>query len=509
VTGTLSNRHVRRMAAAAGIGAGASLGMSGVAQAADFTVGTLVDADTSADSNCFSTSNIDCTLRDAILISNSSVGVADTISFRSGLTGTITLGSDLPKITSPVSIDGPGADLITINGATHRIFDVKPANPGDPVLISGLTLTGAGAVGSTTDANRGGAVLNETGDLTLADSIITGNTTSDYAPGIYSGCDTNCGAAVHGVGYDANLTLTRMTVSDNTSTGSGGGAMYLNYGSATITSSTIEGNSAVWSGGIGIFYMQGPVSIENTTITGNSTTGATGQGGGVYVFYNPSGVTIENSTIAGNTAVSGAGVYDADAAVSPPRIAGNVNPVLKNTIVAGNSGPDLGGHNAAAFDSAFSLIGTISGASVNETVAGSDVTGANPMLGPLAGNGGPTETMLPLAGSPAIDKGCRFGATTDQRSLTRPVDLPDYNNSAAVGADGSDIGASELQTSPGGGDATGTQSPGSAICPPSPPPSGTTTPPGTTPPAAKKKCKKKKHKRSAQSSKKKCKKKRK
>jgi hypothetical protein len=61
----------------------------------------------------------------------------------------------------------------------------------------------------------------------------------------------------------------------------------------------------------------------------------------------------------------------------------------------------------------------------------------------LASNGGPTQTELPAASSPVIDKGNAFGLTTDQRGVQRPIDFPAIPNAA----DGADIGAVELQPS--------------------------------------------------------------
>jgi hypothetical protein len=473
------------MATAAGIAGGASLAWAGGAQAANLTVGTTND--TSSVSDC-ATDNTDCSLRQAIGLANADTTL-DVISFHSGLTGTITLGSDLPTITEQVTIQGPGASSITVDAATHRIFDVKPSTPGDPVSISGLTLTGGGAVASTTNPNRGGAVLNETGDLDLSDSLITGNNTTSYGAGIYSGCDTHCGAASNGDGYQANLVLTNSTLSGNHTTGAGGGGMYLNYGYATITSSTISGNTARWGGGIGLFNLQYGAFIEKSTISGNSATDVGAGGGGVYAYYNPDDLTIANSTISGNDADYGGGIYDHN---SSPTGGSHYNINVRSSIVAGNTGttgPDLYS-NGGTLDVDFDLIGNGAGATLNDTNPGSNIVGSDAKLGVLADNGGPTMTMLPLAGSPAIDKGTSFGETSDQRGLTRPIDLADYPNSTAASADGTDIGAVELQTSPGGGP--------------------TTTPPTTTPPtttAPKKKCKKK-HKRSASAAKK-CKKKKK
>jgi hypothetical protein len=63
------------------------------------------------------------------------------------------------------------------------------------------------------------------------------------------------------------------------------------------------------------------------------------------------------------------------------------------------------------------------------------------MLGALAGQGGPIQTHALPAGSPAIDAGDSFGATTDQRGSPRPIDFADIENRG----DGSNIGAFELR----------------------------------------------------------------
>jgi len=89
----------------------------------------------------------------------------------------------------------------------------------------------------------------------------------------------------------------------------------------------------------------------------------------------------------------------------------------------------------------FDLVQTMA-AREDGTISGSPLT-AGPMLGPLADNGGPTDTMAPVADSPVIDAGDSFGLATDQRGDPRPVEfagIPD-----AVGGDGADIGAVEVQ----------------------------------------------------------------
>src|SRR5262249_16103983 len=68
-----------------------------------------------------------------------------------------------------------------------------------------------------------------------------------------------------------------------------------------------------------------------------------------------------------------------------------------------------------------------------------DQINMDPKLGPLQDNGGPTWTMMPLAGSPAIDKGAGYAQSTDQRGQPRIYDYPIIIN--ATSGDGSDIGA--------------------------------------------------------------------
>jgi len=70
-----------------------------------------------------------------------------------------------------------------------------------------------------------------------------------------------------------------------------------------------------------------------------------------------------------------------------------------------------------------------------------DKINTNPLLAPLADNGGPTQTRALLAGSPAIDAGAFSGSTSDQRGLERPIDFTGIANAS----DGNDIGAFEYQ----------------------------------------------------------------
>jgi hypothetical protein len=210
-----------------------------------------------------------------------------------------------------------------------------------------------------------------------------------------------------------------------------------------------------------IFNMQGTLTIVDSTIVGNSAIGgldgvtdhAKGIGGAVF---NLNGAfTATGSTFAANTAANYAAqiynlVYDSHTA----RIA---QTTLRDTIVSGGLGPadlasvktafispsPLGSANADL--SQFDLVRQIATPGVDEmgTVTGAPLAG-DPLLGPLQDNGGPTPTMAPASGSPAIDAGSAFGLTGDQRGLQRPCDFASLPNAG----DGSDIGAVEIQTTP-------------------------------------------------------------
>jgi hypothetical protein len=475
------HRDSRRLMAAGGLTAGATLAMSGVAQAAPmtFTVGSLDD--TTGSTNCATATNTDCTLRQAITDAEANSG-DDTIVFRSGLTGTIHLGSRLPDITYPTAIQGPGSGQITISGDDlTQLMYVGGGADGIDVSISGLTLAN-GLAQSPPGERNGGAIFNYNADLTVTSSVLTGNRAlgSSINDG-YGGAICTCS------GEAGSLTIRNSTVSGNTAGGSGGG-VYTDSHPLYIEDSTFSGNHSYFRGGaISVCCAIADSEIENSTLAGNSATSTDyGQGGGIFATYGDYAVTLIGTTVAGNSGIRGGGVFsNAEGPV-----------ILEDTIVANNAGATLGPDLAGPVDAAFSLIRNTTDATVNETVPGSDIIGTDPLLGALANNGGQTQTMAPLCGSPAIDKGSAFSLTEDQRGLTRPVELPDYPNSTAAAADGSDIGAVELQTSPG------------TVC--TPPASGG-GPPAAPVKKKKKKCKKKKkHKRSAESAKKKkCKKKKK
>lgn len=311
---------------------------------------------------------------------------------------TITLTGEL-LIDRDITINGAGANLLTINANnTGRVFRITGGN----VNLSGMTITGGNGAG---DGN-GGGIANVGGNLTLTNSVVTGNTAPNLGGGIYS---------------TSALTISGSTVSGNTA------------------------NNASGASGGGI-HSTGSLLIVNSTVSGNSVPNGAGNGGGIFVANTTS---IVNSTITNNLAVgagSASGVF---------RSAGTVT--VRNSIIAANQNNTTTPDAAGAFDpaSAFNLIGNVGTATgfsaANQNQTGNGTSPLNPMLGGLGDNGGTTPTHALLAGSPAIDKGGAASVpfaefvlppvTTDQRGTMRPIDIASIPN--ATGGDGSDIGAFE------------------------------------------------------------------
>jgi hypothetical protein len=233
-------------------------------------------------------------------------------------------------------------------------------------------------------ATMGGGILNES-TMTLANSAVSGNylTTPD---GDCGGIDNNGGP----------LTITNSTISNNRAFNGGG---MLNNGTVTITNSTISNNSAQYAGG-GI-YNDDFMTVTNSTIAGNSAV----FGGGAFDGYGA--LTIINSTIAYNKGSQGGGLdiaYGGTAALYNSIVALNTNGgITPNDIsIDGETIPNTG---TVSSSSEFNLIGTGGSGGLLDGVKANQVGVANPGLAALADNGGPTQTVALVSGSPAVDAG--------------------------------------------------------------------------------------------------------
>lgn len=272
----------------------------------------------------------------------------------------------------------------------------------DPVYIVGCTFSG-------NSCQSGGAVGSIGTSYQIINSAIMGNMAVGNGGGI----------ANDGGRYD--LSLCGTTLSDNTATAYGGGLFYVsNDGTGTITidSSTVSGNRSTTTSHTGGLYLQGAKAvIRDSTVAAN----AAGFAAGIFATPNAAGNSLDlvNVTVTGQ---AGTGL-EIDPAISGTflnsTIAGNQRGIssgalveLTNSIVAGNSAGDCtAGHPSGGGNVQFPAGGTACTA---------DVTFADPQLGALADNGGPTQTLLPAAGSPAIGAANACPAD-DQRGQARPA----------------------------------------------------------------------------------------
>ncbi len=301
--------------------------------------------------------------------------VSDTIDFNTSQMGTNTItltqgsleliaGTGTTAGSGTITIDG-GAQVTVSGNNASRVFLV---DSGAQVALSRLTVE-AGQGGST--SGQGGGIFNN-GTLTLTEVTVSG--CSAYIAG--------------GIFNNSTLVLTDSTISGNSATNTGGGLIN-NYNTVTISNCTFTGNTAVYGGAI---ENLGALTISDSTISNNSDQKITGG--------------IDNAN-------------DAQAKLT-----------LQDTIVAGNTtgpvgDPDILG--TISTDNGNNLLGTDANNSSTDPNPGpNDVFSDVPKLAPLGYYGGPTQSMSPLPGSPAIAAGVAVsGITTDQRGFNRPSTNPD------------------------------------------------------------------------------------
>jgi hypothetical protein len=422
-----------------------------------------------------------------------------------GTPQTIELESTLfvDSMALPISIDGPGAGLLTItfnpnaDDVNKGLFDVQQ---GAAVSLSGVTISGgakeenpdgsvnfagginnagtlainACTISNNTGYDTGGGIDNS-GTLAITGSTIKGN---DCAGSLSIGStDSGGGGGIYNIG---SLTLKDTIVDQNTSgTVGGGGGIYNGFpGTLVVTACTVDDNTAYTQAG-GIFST-GIETLTDTTISGNS---GGSFGGGLVSAGEPSydsaaKATVEDCTIAGNSAFEGAGIFtgvggslvnstllivsctitdnSATLQVGNEVFAGGggicngdsnagglfgMGPgsvTLEDTIVALNTNllpsgktfsDDIASQNAFSSSSSGNLIGAGNNATflkysfgladgLNNGTNDNQVGVANPGLGPLASDGGPTQTISLEYGSPAIGAGVTLqdaGQATDER----------------------------------------------------------------------------------------------
>ena len=446
--------------------------------------GTLRSAVSWADSNPVATgSGVNTILFDPTVFGTpQTINISDTL-------GTLSLSNT----NAPVSIVGPGASLLTIEGdGGVGLFSVLP---NVAITMTGLKLEGGGG-------QSGGGILNQ-GSLKLSNSVLANDSAVYYGGGIYNQGGTltvsnttfSGDTATHALG-GAIDNSGALTVNSSRFTGGvafeGGAINNLAGGNLTVNYSTLDSNTAIHGGSI--------YNDSNATITGSTLSNSTAFQGGAIANDLIATLVLLNDTIAGNFAgQNGGGINQvgtmtaysttvADNAVAPGGAGGGIDAsagtsLIYNTLVADNTTgtgatattSDVSGLLAPA--SSNNLIGGITG--LTNGVNGNMVGVNKPLLGTLASNGGPTETIALLAGSPAIDAGAPSFATAsgviaaptvDQRGALRgpaglnagtTVDIGAYEASSSYqvtsSADNSTVGT--LRTAIGWADASSNANP--------------------------------------------------
>ena len=294
-----------------------------------------------------------------------------------------------------VNIDGSDAPGLAVSGGgTDRVLIV---DPGATAQVSDLTL--ADGYGF----QLAGCVLNN-GTLTLDHVTVTGCLMTTTAGDFWQG-----GGGIYN-GDGATFNLIDSSVVNNTAGWSGGGVYSFFNTNTTITRSTISGNLSNDVGG-GIRSL-GNAEIINSTISGNT---ATGWYGGA-LFVTDGVVNLTNVTVADNVSPE---LAPADVFVGT-FTAANATLTLSNSIVASEQDNCF---FAPWGSGVVTLMADHNNVLTDATcfAGASDLVVADAGFGPLADNGGSTETHALLAGSPAIDAADVAACpATDQRGVTRP-----------------------------------------------------------------------------------------
>ena len=400
------------------------------------------------------TGNGICTLRAAVAEANALAGT-DIINIDPAIT--LIQVSGQISITSDMTINGnfpssPTIQNIAPVSTTSRVLNITnflvnlnrltitggnvTGNGGGIQNVGTLTITSCVIEGNNANGAGGtGGGIRSTNTLTIMNSTISGNA---------SIASTSGGLSFAG----SNLTIAHTMIFGNGAFGNGGGMNISATVSVAINNSTISNNTAGASSG-GMFANRG--TITNTTISNNTANGAlaTDGGGGLRIQAGVNSVSLTSCTITANSApnsTTGArsGIWHET---------GTLN--ITNSIIAANVAQDIQRDGTGVITSAgFNLIGENTsvttefpaGLPSGTNYVGTDAVPLNPMLGPLAYNGGRTFTHALLAGSIAIDKGHASGTTSDQRSYIRTIDLSGTPNTP--GGDGSDIGSFEYVSAP-------------------------------------------------------------
>ncbi|MBA4246945.1 MAG: hypothetical protein C0444_01435 [Microbacterium sp.] len=346
--------------------------------------------------------------------------------------------SDITVTASSVNANGDSGFESTIRGGVAAFSSLTSTNNDDRGFDmaaeedGSVTITTAVARGNDND---GIELSTSSPDAELTAQRLTSETNGQYGldASTLLGTVEVDGATIRSndrSGVRANsdggaVTVRNATIASNNAVdvalGSGGGVDVLTGdegdgpGSVLVENSTINGNRALEGGGVRADVSSGATfTLRNSTVSGNEAE----QGGSLWALGDgDSEVVIEHSTLTLNDTTNSGGV----AVESLP-----VPVVVTHSIIEGNTAPSAPADirvDSLTID--YSLIGSADAVSNLAIAAGAgNIVGEPSLLGPLANNGGPTLTHVPLNGSPAFGAGnaAISGApSTDQRGQARVV----------------------------------------------------------------------------------------
>jgi predicted outer membrane repeat protein len=243
-----------------------------------------------------------------------------------------------------------------------------------------LTIEGSDIISNTAQDN-GGGIRKSYGSMSIGTTLIANNTAVDWGGGIH--------------GTDSTVTIDDSTIRDNqvTAAGSYGGGLF-SSADMTLTNVTVSGNTSLSDGG-GI-HSQHPMTLTNVTVSGNTSP----NGGGIVHTSASYTMTLRNSSVVSNTTGGGGGP-------AGMRLYSWV--VMENTIIANNEITNCGIGSGGSLTSLGYNLESADTCGLNAT---GDITDTNPLIGPLQDNGGTTVgigeatlTHALLPKSPAINAG--------------------------------------------------------------------------------------------------------
>jgi CSLREA domain-containing protein len=365
----------------------------------------------------------DCSLREAITAANTNTAVdscpsgdldPDTIIIDTN--GVIVLTTPLPTITDNLTIIGPGEGNLTISGNNSvGIFEVRYPSRSEIFTLEAISLVNGNSdigggikafngqfylnhitISNSYGTLGGGAIYNQNGYM-----VIESSTFSNNRAGVYGG-------AIYSLGQ---LVISNSTIADNYLTDAGvstyGGGVYVYDNNLGVRNSTFTHNGYICNylcyGGAIYYYGNGHfMAIKDSTFANNVGSGA------AAVQHNSGFVDVWSSTFVNNNS-------DSNGSYSPGIFLGNGSFRIENSILVntptGNGVGSYGGGGNLEFPT--------------RTYFNSSIL-ADPLLGPLRDNGGPTKTFRLGEGSPAIDAvpvdTCDLDLIShmDQRGVARP-----------------------------------------------------------------------------------------